>query len=210
MFKRYFIGAMILGLNLPIQLYASATPDTFIRTVNLETSVFETDKARHGAQSFRIRTRYLDPDVNAFVGLGIYGHHFNEGLPLFDPVNPEVSPTLLNWGGVLGLVRGRSLWEFDIMGGNFREHLGFTPGVLGEHHMTRHWLFYHATTINIFAGATLLDADQGFLWQWKSISLSAGYRVLAAKHFMTLSGPSVGIRWTFESPKIPFLFPSLG
>ncbi len=206
MLKRYLLLSFLL---LPTCTYAGGTPDTFLHTLDVEGSVFTTGKRHNGAQTARIRTRFIDPDVNAFVGLLTYMHHFNQDLTLFDPNNPERGSVVANWGGDFGIIRGRSLWELDVMGVSFKEHLGFSPTILGEHHLTKQLVLFHTTTLDMFVGDTLVDSDQGLRWEWKSLAVSAGYRIFSGKH-LSRNGPSVGLLWHFESPKIPFLFPSVG
>ncbi len=161
-------------------------------------------------QSGRVRLRFRDPDVDAFVGMVVGVHHFNQDLRIGDPDFPDTAGVLCNWGGAFGIVRGRHLWELDLMGSSLSSSLGFAPAIVGEHHLTEKWIAYHRTELNIFAGDAIFDADQGLYWMWNSrLGGSIGYRWFTSLH-MDRSGPHIGIRFYFESPKIPFIFPSLG
>jgi hypothetical protein len=182
----------------------------FIRSVDVDLFAGETNRQHLGMQSGRVRVRLLDPDVNAFVGMAVGVHHFNQDLRLGDPQGPDTAGVLCNWGGVFGLVRGRHLWELDLLGSALSERLGFAPAIVGEHRLAEHWVAYHRTELNIFTGDAILDADQGLYWMWKPwLGASVGYRWFTSQH-MDQSGPHVGVRLFFESPKIPFIFPSLG
>jgi len=107
-------------------------------------------------------------------------------------------------------VRGRHLWELDLMGSSLSQRLGFAPAIAGEHRLNARLIGYHRTELNIFTGDSILDADQGLYWMWKPwLGASVGYRWFTSQH-MDRSGPHIGLRLYFESPKIPFIFPSLG
>ena len=117
---------------------------------------------------------------------------------------------MADWGGVFGIVRGKHLWELDLEGASLSNRLGFATAVVGEHHLSASWMAYHRTEINIYVGDAILDADEGLYWMCsRSLGLSFGYRWFASQH-MDRSGPHAGLRFYFESPKIPFIFPSLG
>src|SRR5262245_21863672 len=88
----------------------------FVRSLDMDGFAERTNQRGLGAQSGRIRFRFLDPDVNAFVGMVVGVHHFNQDLRLGDPDNPDTAGVLCNWGGAFGLVRGQHLWELDLMG----------------------------------------------------------------------------------------------
>ncbi len=163
-----------------------------------------------GAQSGRMRLRYLDPDVNALVGMVAGVNHFNDDVLIGEGETMNRAAYLVNWGAVFGLVRGRHLWELDVMGANMSSRLGFAAALVGEHQLAKRLLLYHRTELNIFSNDTILDADQGFYWMWRpSLGLSLGYRWFTSMH-SDRSGPHVGFRLYFQSPKIPFIFPSLG
>ena len=182
----------------------------FVRSLDVDTFAERTNYHGLGAQSGRIRLRFLDPDVNAFVGLVAGFHHFNQDLRLGNPDGPDTAGVMADWGGVFGIVRGKHLWELDLEGASLSERLGFATAVVGEHHLSASWIAYHRTEINIFPGDAILDADEGLYWMWKpSVGLSFGYRWFTSLH-MDRSGPHAGVRLYFESPKIPFIFPSLG
>jgi hypothetical protein len=182
----------------------------FVRSVDLDTFIEATNRQNLGAQSDRLRLRYLDPDVQAFVGLVTGLHHFNQDLRLSDPDNPSVSGLLWNWGADVGIVRGRHLWELDLMGSSLGSRLGFALALVGEHRLASRLTLYHRTELNQFTDDAILDADQGIYWMVKPwIGFSAGYRWFTSLH-MDRSGPHLGLRIYFENPKIPFIFPSLG
>jgi hypothetical protein len=182
----------------------------FVRSLDIDTYVERINQHGIGAQSGRVRFRFRDPDNNAFVGMVVGVHHFNQDLRLGDPLNPDTAGVMVNWGGVFGVVRGPHLWELDLMGSSLSLRLGFAPAFVGEHRVSERCLIYHRTELNIYTGDTILDADQGLTWMWKPwFGWSAGYRIFASGH-MSRSGPHLGIRLYFENPKIPFIFPSLG
>ncbi len=182
----------------------------FIRSIDVDMFLERTNQKGLGAQSGRIRLRFRDPDNKAYVGMLVGVHHFNQDLRLGDPDNADTAGVMCNWGGAFGLVRGKHLWELDLMGSSLSMRLGFAPAIVGEHHLSEHVLFYHRTELNIFTGDAILDADQGFDWMWTSwVGGSIGYRWFTSQH-MDRSGPHIGLRFYFESPKIPFIFPSLG
>jgi len=96
------------------------------------------------------------------------------------------------------------------MGASLSQSLGFAPAIVGEHRLGQRVLAYHRTELNIFTGDAILDADQGLYWMLSpAVGLSAGYRWFTSLH-MDRSGPHIGLRFYFENPKIPFIFPSLG
>lgn len=182
----------------------------FVRSLDLEGTVQKDGRTGSGSQIFRAQTRYLDPDVNAFVGLLTLISRHNLDLQLGNPDSPSAASYLWTWGGDVGIVRGRHLWELDLMGASLGEHLAFAPGFSGEHRLASHWSFYHRTIMNLFVGDSLLDSDQGIAWLMTNrIGLSAGWRWFTSQH-MNRSGPRVGLLLHFQTPKIPFIFPSIG
>jgi hypothetical protein len=183
----------------------------FVRTFDAEAYVERLNDHGQGAQSIRLRTRYLDPDVNAFVGFVTGLQHFNRDLFIGDPTAPATSNLMWNGGIDLGLKRGKSLWELDLMGSVLSSSVGPAVAIEGEHALRGRWGWYHRTELNFFLadGDTIFDADQGVYWQGAHWGLTGGYRIFAASH-MSRSGPRLGLRWVFESPKIPFIFPSFG
>jgi hypothetical protein len=181
----------------------------FIRTVDIEGFVQRLNDRGKGAQSIRLRSRYTDPDVNAFVGLVTGLHHFNQNLRIRELDELRSAGLLWNWGADIGVKHGRHLWEVDLMGAVLNTSLAPAFALVGEHQAGSHWTFFHRTELNAFQGDAIVDADQGVYFMWKWAGLSAGYRIFAAKH-MSRHGPHVGFRLLFENPKIPFLFPSLG
>jgi hypothetical protein len=182
----------------------------FVRSLDIDTFAERTNYHGLGAQSGRLRLRYLDPEVNAFAGLVASVHHFNQDLRIGNPDAPDTAGVLANMGLDFGIVRGKHLWELDLEAAVLSQQVGFATAVVGEHHLSAAWMVYHRTEINVLTGDAILDADQGFYWMWShSLGLSVGYRWFTSLH-MDRSGPHVGVRLYFESPKIPFLFPSLG
>jgi hypothetical protein len=183
----------------------------FVRTFDAQAYVERMNDHGMGAQSLRLRARYLDPDVNAFVGFVTGLHHFNQDLRIGDPLAPETAGILWNWGIDLGLKRGKSLWELDLMGSVLSAAVGPAVAIEGEHALSRRWGWYHRAELNFYLadGDTVVDADQGLYWQGERWGVTGGYRIFAATH-MSRNGPRIGVRWVFESPKIPFIFPSLG
>jgi len=182
----------------------------FVRSLDFDASTGFTNRKHLGYQVAAMRLRYLDPDVNAFVGMVVETYHFNQDLRIGSPDAADTAGVLCNWGGVFGLVRGRHLWELDLMGSSLSGRLGFAPAILGEHKMGTHLIGYHRTGLDIYAGDAILDADQGLCWMWKPwLGVSLGYRWFTSQH-MDRSGPHIGLKLYFENPKIPFIFPSLG
>src|SRR5882724_6015294 len=174
----------------------------FVRSVDLDLFVGETNRQNLGMQSGRVRFRFLDPDVNAFVGMAVGVHHFNQDLRIGDPATGDTAGVMCNWGGVFGIVRGKHLWELDLMGSSLSSRLGFAPAIAGEHHFGSRAILYHRTELNLFKGDAILDADQGFYWMFKPwLGASAGYRWFTSNH-MDRSGPHIGLRIYFENPKI--------
>src|SRR4029077_4880336 len=94
----------------------------FVRTLDIEGGAFSAGHDRHGAQFFRLETRYRDPDVNAFVGLLTTITRFNDALNLGkDPTTFKSASILANWGADIGIVRGAHLWALDLMGASLGE-----------------------------------------------------------------------------------------
>lgn len=209
-FVSLFLSATPLWAGDLLKREAQVPPSlAFVRTVDLEILGSEQNKQLFGAQTYRLRTRYLDPDVNAFVGLVTGVIHHNQDMRLGDPTAPSTAGTMWNWGANIGIRRGRQLWELDLMGSLFSDRLGFAPAVVGEHGFGRHWGLFHRTEANIFVGDMIVDADQGMYFEIRSFRVSAGYRIFASQH-MSRSGPRLGLSYFFSHPKLPFLFPSLG
>ena len=182
----------------------------FVRSLDLEAFVGRANRDGLGMQSGRVRIRLLDPDVNAFVGMVVGIYHFNQDLRIGKLDTLATADVMGNWGGAFGVVRGRHLWELDLMGTSLSERLGFAPAIVGEHRFSASWIFYHRTELNIFTGDAILDADQGLYWMWKPwLGVQVGYQWFTSQQ-MDWSGPHIGFRLYFESPKIPFIFPSLG
>ncbi len=184
----------------------------FIRSLDVEGYVTRTNYHGMGAQSGRIRLRFRDPDpdINAFVGMMVGVHRFNQELRIGELDKLGTSFAMVNWGGVFGIVRGKHLWEIDLLGANLGPRLGAAVAIVGEHTLSKTITFYHRTEVNGWTMDAVLDADQGFYWMVKpTVGLSVGYRWFTSLH-MDRSGPHIGLRLYFESPKIPFIFPSLG
>src|SRR5690348_13460445 len=108
----------------------------FIRTLDAEAFYERLNDRGLGAQTLRLRTRYLDPEVNAFVGMLTNLSHFNRDLRLGDPLAPETAGLLWNWGVDLGIKRPAHLWEFDLMGAVLSNKLGPAAAVVGEHELS--------------------------------------------------------------------------
>ena len=163
-----------------------------------------------GVQSFRLETRYLDPSVNAFVGMLGSFSRFNQKLSVGVEDSIATAHFVSNWGIDMGIVRGRHVWALDLMGSSIGSHLAFSPAFVGEHAFNDRWSLFHRTTVDLFTKDTVYDLDQGIVWKpWKSVGLSLGYRIFTGKH-MSRNGPRAGLIWHFESPRLPFIFPSLG
>src|SRR5258708_5793734 len=168
----------------------------FVRSLDVDSYIGRMNQNGLGMQTGRIRLRFRDPDNNAFVGMLVGVHHFNQDLRLGE--KPDTAGVMCNWGGAFGRVMGRHLWELDLMGSSLSTRLGFAPAFFGEHHLIEAVLFYHRTELNIFTGDIILDQDQGFDWMvTPSLGLSVGYRWFASKH-MDHSGGHVGLRFYFE------------
>lgn len=181
----------------------------FLRSLDVEGYVQRQKHGGNGIQMGRIRTRYLDPDVNAFVGMLTAISQFNRPLSIGEEPERSTPGLFWTWGVDIGIIRGRHLWEVDLMGVSARQKLGFAPAIVGEHTLSSHWTLFHRTELHLYSGDNLIDQDQGFYWMNDWWGFTAGYRMIGAKH-LNRQGPHVGIRLFFNSPKIPFLFPSLG
>jgi hypothetical protein len=217
--RHLVLTSVLLGLSTPAlramgpMLTKEADVPTglnFVRSLDIDSYVGATNQNSLGMQTTRVRLRFRDPDNNAFVGMVVGVDHFNQDLRLGNPQGPDTAGVMCNWGGVFGAVHGKHLWELDLMGTSLSDRLGFAPAFVGEHRIVDGWTFYHRTELNIFVGDAILDADQGLTWMGTSwLGVSLGYRWFTSQH-MDRSGPHVGLRFYFESPKIPFIFPSLG
>ncbi len=185
------------------------SPLAFARMFDVEGYVQRVENHGRGAQTLRLRTRYLDPDVNAFVGFVTGLSHFNQDLYLGDPDSPDTAVLLSNWGIDVGLKRNKHLWELDVMGVVAGVRFGPAIAFVGEHNLTRTLLFYHRTEVNLLGSDAILDADQGLYKMFGWFGLQVGYRAFGSSH-MNRGGPHIGFRLLFDSPKIPFIFPSLG
>ena len=211
--------ALFAALFHSTALFAANTPKVsqvpaglaFVRSFDAEFFVERPNRFGLGAQSLRLRTRYMDPDVNAFVGFVTGVHHFNDDMRIGALERLDTAATFWNWGIDLGVQRGRHLWELDIMGSLFSSTLGPTVALVGEHAFGKHWTIYHRSEANFYLTSidTIFDLDQGAYYSVGDWSLSLGYRIFALQH-MNRSGPRAGLRYRFENPKIPFIFPSLG
>ena len=184
----------------------------FVRTIDLEGGGYLAGSDHGGAQYVRVEARNLDPEEMAFVGMLTTFTHFNEDLVIGKSPDSSTASFLGNWGADIGIVRGKHLWALDLMGASLGNHLAFSPAFVGEHDFAAHWKLYHRTTIDLFVGVkdTILDSDQGFQWNpWPHLGITLGYRIFASER-MNRNGPRAGIVYRFQSPKIPFIFPSLG
>jgi hypothetical protein len=180
------------------------------RSLDVEGFVARENGHKTGIQHLRARLRYLDPDVNAFIGMQGSVDHFNRELALEDPANARRGDFLGDLGANIGIVRGTHLWEIDLQGVTAAGKLGFGPAFAGEHQLGHPWIFYHRMQADLFAGDGIWDADGGFYWKMTNRwQLSLGYRWFTSLH-LDRSGPHIGLRYYFESPKIPFIFPAVG
>jgi hypothetical protein len=182
----------------------------FVRSLELEGGAYAGGRDSSGASFGRIETRYLDPGVDAFVGVIATLTYFNEPIVIREPPDDFRKPTLWNWGINMGIVRGSRLWALNLMGASMGEHLAFAPAFVGEYSFGRHWKLFHRTVVHLYSEDPIFDSDQGVTWKWSSnIGLSLGYRIFASEH-NSRNGPRASLLFRFENPKIPFLFPSLG
>jgi len=184
---------------------------TFERSVLIDGFVQQLNRNREGNQSLRVRTRYLDPAVNRFAGFVGGFHHFNRDLVLDEPPSLDTPEWLGHLGIAIGFVRGKHLWEVDLLGAMAGSTLGPALAIEGEHTLGKHFGFYHRVEATFFSGATedlAFDADQGFFLSTGGVGVTLGYRIFTGLH-MNRNGPRVGLRLRFKSPKIPFIFPSL-
>jgi hypothetical protein len=172
--------------------------------------VLQDNQRGTGNQHFHMRLRYLDPDINAFVGMQMDLEHFNRDLVIGNPDDPATGSFLFDMGAHIGVVQKSHTWDLSLMGVTAAGKLGPCVAITGEHSLSKRWIFYHKTQGDIFVGDAIFDQDQGFYWMvGNTWGVSAGYRWFASLH-QDRSGPHVGIRFYFENPKIPFIFPSLG
>jgi|GEM_PF-3011726 len=182
----------------------------WVRSLDIE-GFTQAENQRHtGIQHFHMRLRYLDPDVNAFIGMQTDVDHFNREISLGDPDNPGTGEFLADMGAHIGIVRGRHTWELDVMGVTAGGKLGPALAIVGEHRFGQRWTYYHRLQGDIFVGDGLFDLDQGlYCMLGKTWGFTAGYRWCTSLHF-DRSGPHIGLRYYFQNPHIPFIFPSLG
>ncbi|HVO32333.1 MAG TPA: hypothetical protein VMU17_00360 [Elusimicrobiota bacterium] len=183
-------------------------PLQFVRSLDVESFAQETNDHDTGAQTFRVRTRYLDPDYDAFVGLLAGFTRWNLDM-IYDATTQDRANDLWTWGADIGIRRGIHLWETDILGAVMGGHLGPGLAFVGEHDVARRLVVFHRTELDFFVGNTAVDQDQGLTWRWRDVGLEGGYRFFAAQHAHR-SGPHLGVTWRFESPNLPFMFPSMG
>ncbi len=185
---------------------------SFERSMEVESSLQSAVRSKETNQSLRIRTRYLDPAVQRTVGFVANFHHFNKDLTLDESPNLDEAEWLGQLGISFGRRSGKHQWNVDLLGTLAGTTLGPTLGLGGEHRLGYGWAFYHQADATAFTGATqdfLLDADQGLLWRKSFFGISVGYRIVSAMH-LNRNGPKIGLRVRFNSPKIPFIFPSVG
>src|SRR5436190_1528853 len=152
----------------------------FVRTFDVDGFYQRLNEGGVGAQSLRLRTRYLDPDVNAFVGMLMGFHHANRDWRIDVDPNRDAAEWFWNFGVDMGVTRGRSLWELDVMGVLLGTTLGPAVAIVGEHRLGAGWFVYHRTEANFFTGDSqdmLIDADQGLYWMYGQVGLSFGYRI---------------------------------
>jgi len=190
----------------------SVVPDRFqwVRRIDVEGFVGKEDRTQQGVQNGRFRFRYLDPSVQAFVGLQTGLTHFNRALALEDPNNPRLGHLLFDLGANIGIIRGKHLWELDLMGVTAAGKLAAGVAIVGEHRLFASVYGYHRTQANFFTGDGMLDADQGLFWMvGKQVGFHAGYRILSTQH-SNHNHAHIGLRLSFENPKIPYIFPSVG
>jgi len=182
----------------------------WVKSIDIQGFAGMEDQGRKGVQHGRLRWRYRDPEVNAFVGMQFGMTRFHEKLSLEDPDNPRRGNVIWDGGANIGIVRGRHLWELDLMGVTAAGKLAAGLAIVGEHRLTSRVTFYHRTQIDAFTGDGILDADQGFYWMMsKNVGFDGGYRIFATQHSHR-NHAHIGLRLYFEGPKIPFIFPSVG
>lgn len=190
----------------------AVVPTEFQWVRSFETDGFVQESLQHesGVQHVHMRLRYLDPDVNAFVGMQLDVDHFNRDVRIGNPDNPFKGNVLFDMGAHIGLVRSIHTWDLALMGVTAAGKLGPAIAITGEHAISHRWMLYHKTQVDIFVGDAFLDQDQGVTWKaHRDWSVTAGYRLFISPH-INQSGPHIGLRYEFESLKIPFIFPSLG
>src|SRR5687768_13712358 len=88
----------IWGAELPEKKSQVPERFQFVRTVEVEGAYALAGRDEKGAQMARIETRYLDPDVNAFVGLIATFARFNERLRVGEPPELKTALFIANWG----------------------------------------------------------------------------------------------------------------
>jgi hypothetical protein len=170
----------------------------------------ENSHKNSAVEHFHLRLRYLDPDVNAFVGMQTDLDHFSRDLVLGANDTANNGNFLWDMGAHIGLVRKKATWELDLMGVTAAGKLGPALAVIYEHRYNAHWMYYNRTQGDIFVGDGIFDFDQAVAWDVeKSWDVTGGYRIFTSLH-SNHNGPHLGIRYSFDSLKIPFIFPSLG
>lgn len=113
--RRFLLASILTGLSVaparavgPMLKKEPVVPNdfAFVRSLDIDTFAERTNYHGLGAQTTRLRLRYLDPEINAFVGLLASVHHFNQDLRLGSPEAPDTAGVMANWGGDFGIVRG--------------------------------------------------------------------------------------------------------
>jgi len=193
----------------PVKPAVVPTEYQWVRSIDTEGYAQE-DDVKTGVQHFHFRLRYLDPDFNAFVGMQTDIDHFNRALNLGNPTDGNTGHALWDMGANIGIVHRKTTWELDLMGVTAASKLGPAVAIVYEHRFNAHWMYTNRLQGDIFVGDGILDLDQELCWTiGKSLGVTAGYRGFGSLHMSRRSGPLIGLRYSFDSPKIPFIFPSL-
>ena len=205
-----FLANVCSGATQPVKPAVVPAEFQWIRSLDTDLYVQKENGYGSGIQHFHLRLRYLDPDVNAFVGMQTDLDHFNHDLLLDDPNDPNRGSFLADMGANIGIVHKKTTWELDLMGATAAGKLGPATALVTEHRFDAHWMYYSRLQGDIFIGDGIFDVDEGICWTMKkSLGISLGYRALISLH-MDRIGPHIGLRYSFDSPHIPFIFPSLG
>jgi hypothetical protein len=213
-------GLLLTGFSLALTAGAWAdkppkpavVPSEFqwVRTLDAEGYVQSENQRGTGIQHAQLNLHYLDPDVNAYIGMQTYFDRFNRDIALGDPNDPALGDFLWSLGANIGLQSKRHRWELDLMGIAMRDHIGPSLGLVSEHQISQRWSYANRLQLSILVNDFIFDFDQELYWRLGNVwGVTAGYRWFTAMH-IDRSGPHIGLRYRFDSPKVPFIFPSLG
>jgi hypothetical protein len=182
----------------------------WVRTVQVDGLAGAENNHRAGFQAGRLTLRYLDPSVNALIGMQAGASHFNRSLVLEDVDTGPSGETLVDVGAHIGIKRKRNVWVLELAGATAAGKLAPAIAITGDYGLGNSFGIYHRMQAYIFVGDFAFESDQGFaLRLGRDWEVTAGYRFFETTH-LERSGFRAGIRYRFDSPNVPFIFPSVG